>query len=457
MEKAAVTAVCWIPRGRCKIRPAEEADEEEMRDAHAELSAGSGAGAGEEGAAAASNNFAGLEEFDMDKYDDEEKDGGLQFFSVLNTDGELAREKDPYMTGGDPDSESDDDAFYEIKENDNVFVAVSCEEENCMMEMYVYDDDEVNMYVHHEIMLSAYPLCVEWLTSAASAVDGNFGVVGAIDHTIQIWDLNDLDPMEPVLSVGPTPKAPKGKTKKKSRAPAAERRAHEGPVLCLNGSTFNRSVLASGSADETLKVWDVAANSCVHTYTHHSSKVQCVRWHPTEAGVMLSAAFDRRLGLLDVRQTSQVATTKLPAEAESAIWSQHRPFECMASVDNGGVACFDVRKVASKAPYSEQVLWSLQAHDVACTAVQDSPLPNVLLTCGLDGVAKVWNAPGVLPTLVMEKNLNAGPLFTCASCTEEPRLVCFGGSCPVMWDLTSESVLTNAFKLGGSDSKVDGA
>ena len=27
---------------------------------------------------------------------------------------------------------------------------------------YVYDDDEANMYVHHDVGLDAYPLCVDW-------------------------------------------------------------------------------------------------------------------------------------------------------------------------------------------------------------------------------------------------------------------------------------------------------
>ena len=88
-----------------------------------------------------------------------ELDPGMQFFSVLDADGELAREKDPHMTGN-PDSDSDSeghpgywvrglpcclplhdpsllDAWYsgcsltgevEIRQDDHVFVAASCED-----------------------------------------------------------------------------------------------------------------------------------------------------------------------------------------------------------------------------------------------------------------------------------------------------------------------------------------
>lgn len=388
----------------------------------------------------------------MDKYDEEEEDGGLQFFTVLKNDGELAMEKDPYMTG-DPDSESDFEDGLEIKPEDQVFVAVSCEEEACNLELYVFDEEDASMYVHHDILLTAYPLCVEWLSAAASVGEGSFAAIGLIDHTVQIWDLDDMDPnIEPCLTLGPKKKAAKGKAKKKrGLGSSAGHKAHDGPVLCLHSSVFNRSVLASGSGDETVKVWDVSSNACVHAYSHHNNKVQCVRWHPSEQAVMLSAAFDRRLALLDVRQPGQVAWAPLLAEAEQAIWSRHRPFECLASVDNGFVSCYDVRKVANKAGEDKMIVWAMQAHDVACTCLQDAPAPNCLVTGALDGHAKVWNCSGGKPQMIFEKNLQAGPLFACQSSAEAPALCCFGGKCPVMWDLTSEQVLTDAFKFANAD------
>eukprot|EP00449_Zooxanthella_nutricula_P014460 CAMPEP_0198541004 /NCGR_PEP_ID=MMETSP1462-20131121/53515_1 /TAXON_ID=1333877 /ORGANISM="Brandtodinium nutriculum, Strain RCC3387" /LENGTH=477 /DNA_ID=CAMNT_0044271147 /DNA_START=20 /DNA_END=1450 /DNA_ORIENTATION=- len=452
MEKVAVTGICWVPRGKIAMRrpqPGGE-DDDDLRAMHDEL-AGGGSSAGASGsssavahaAAAASAITEGLEEFDLDNYDaDEDNQDGMQFFSVFKNDGELADEKDPYMKG-DADSESED-GFDEIKPDDQVFVAVSCEEDTCQLEVFVYDEEDASMYVHHDVQLTAYPLCVEWFSCIGEANEGSFGAVGLIDHSIQLWDLQEMEPMEPVKALGKAPKNKASKLKKKRVGASAlsSAKAHEGPVLCLHGSVFNRNVLASGSADETLKVWDVSENKCVHTYSHHTSKVQCARWHPTEQAVLLSAAFDRKLAFLDVRQPGQVAMTELPAEAESAIWSRHAPFECLASVDNGVVACYDVRKVVGKGDGAK--LWTLMAHDVACTAVQDAPTKGVLVTAGLDGHAKVWNTTSS-PSLAMSKDLKAGPLFTCHSCPEAQALMCFGGKCPVMWDLSSEQILVDAF------------
>ncbi|CAK9035180.1 unnamed protein product [Durusdinium trenchii] len=351
----------------------------------------------------------------------------MQFFSVLDADGALARERDPHLTGN-PDSDSDSEGEVEIRAEDHVFVAASCEEDRrqtdcCTLELYVFEEEEVNMYVHHDISLGAYPLCVEWMARSSAGVEGCFAAVGSIDHSIQLWNLEEPDPLEPVQVLGSARKAKgaKNKAKKKKKPPgSSDVKAHEGPVLCssatrrlataspsavlrrcrrwigwlwiggswkssgLHGNSFNTAVLASGSADRTLKVWDVGEGSCVHTFDHHSDKVQCVKWHPTEQAVLLSSAFDGQLGLLDVRQPKQAALAALNGEAESAIWSRHNPYQCYASTDNGAVRCYDVRKVANKA--DNPVLWTLMAHDVACTSLQDAPAKNLLVTAGLDGL-----------------------------------------------------------------------
>lgn len=435
MEKTAVTCVCWIPRGKCSAKPKpDDNDDEELREAHAELADG-----------AAASNLQGVEEFGLENYDDEEE--GMQFFSVLNNDGELARERDPHLNG-DPDSDSDSEDYYEIKPEDQIFIAASCEEDNCQLEMYIYDEEDAGMYVHHDLLLGAYPLCVEWLEKTSSSDEGNFAAIGLIDNTIQIWDLDRLDPVDPAQMLGTSTKPAKAKKKNKKRLGGTENvQAHNGAVMCLHGSQFNRSVLASGGGDDTVKVWDVREGSCVHTYNHHTGKVQVVKWHPTEQAVLLSAAFDRKLALLDVRQPNQSLLCDLPTDAEHAVWSRHRPFECYASVDNGCVLCYDVRKVSSRAPHDQQVLWTVQAHDVACTTLQDSPAPNLLVTAGLDGVAKVWDLAGAGPSMVLSKDLQAGPIFTSQSNPEAPALMCFGGKCPVLWDLTSEQLLTDVFKF----------
>ncbi|PHJ23336.1 wd g-beta repeat-containing protein, partial [Cystoisospora suis] len=85
-------------------------------------------------------------------------------------------------------------------------------------------------------------------------------------------------------------------------------------------------ILASGSADDTVKLWDLTTARCLYTYRHHTNKVQSIRWHPVEEAVLLSASFDRRAAVIDVRTAGKSAMhAPLRADAEVCVWDRHHP------------------------------------------------------------------------------------------------------------------------------------
>ncbi|CAG8832315.1 2744_t:CDS:2, partial [Gigaspora rosea] len=71
-----------------------------------------------------------------------------------------SNEEDPYITLNDEDDESDDGR---ILATDSVLVAAKTEDEISQLEIYVYEDSQDNLYVHNDIMLPSFPLCLEWL------------------------------------------------------------------------------------------------------------------------------------------------------------------------------------------------------------------------------------------------------------------------------------------------------
>lgn len=60
----------------------------------------------------------------------------------------------------DSEEEKED---YTIRKTDSLIVAATAESDHSNLEVYIYEHDKGNMYVHHEVILGAYPLCLEWI------------------------------------------------------------------------------------------------------------------------------------------------------------------------------------------------------------------------------------------------------------------------------------------------------
>ena len=79
----------------------------------------------------------------------------------------------------------------------------------------VFDEVDTHLFVHHDVMLASYPLCLEWLdydpeAEAAGAAGGNLLAVGTMSPQIELWDLDIVDGVEPTYTLGEPPIA-KGK------------------------------------------------------------------------------------------------------------------------------------------------------------------------------------------------------------------------------------------------------
>lgn len=197
-----------------------------------------------------------------------------------------------------------------------VLVANTEDEDYAILEVHVYEEDTGNLYVHHDIALPAFPICLAWGSCPSKAVAegqqaelGNFVAVGTFNPAIEIWDLDVIDPLEPVGVLGGQVQAEGGeedgekrkkkKKKKGKKGPQYTPGSHEGPIMGLDWNAIHKQVLASGSADMTVKLWDVTTQTCSHTCNHHKDKVVAVKWHPCEVSkAMVKGLFFHMSNLL---------------------------------------------------------------------------------------------------------------------------------------------------------------
>jgi periodic tryptophan protein 1 len=198
-----------------------------------------------------------------------------------------SNKEDPYITIPDEkDQEDEDREELQILATDNLLLAAKVEDELAHLEVYVYEDDSDNLYVHHDIMLPAIPLCLEWLDipvckpSVEQNSTANFVAIGTMDPDIEVWDLDTVDCMYPNAILGQGGNAQEQeKKKKKKKSKKANDEYHVDAVLSLAANRKHRNLLASASADKTVKLWDLHTAKCVKSYSYHTDKVCSLAWH----------------------------------------------------------------------------------------------------------------------------------------------------------------------------------
>lgn len=412
-----------------------------------------------------------LKEYDLDDYDDEPEDDQGEKFSMFGNVRSLAyhapNEEDPYLIL--PDGEDDDEEEREelqILANDNLLLAAKVEDEVAHLEVYVYEDEADNLYVHHDIMLPAIPLCVEWIDvpvgkDAGSRANGNFVAVGTMSPEIEIWDLDVVDSMYPNAILGQEPEVTsetngatdekKKKKKKKVKAkPKANANYHVDAVLALAANRQHRNLLASASADKTVKLWDLNTAKCAKSYTMHKGKVCALDWHPTEATILLSGSYDRTVVATDMRAPEAKAPRwTVEADVEKVRWNVHDTNFFYVTTEAGTVHYYDARIVPTEEGFSKPV-WTLQAHDGAVSAFDvNLTVPDLIATGSDDKHVKLWDISDNRPNMVVSRNLDVGRVFSAQFAPDAEvgfRLSVAGsnGSLQV-WDTSTNAAVRRAF------------
>eukprot|EP00850_Spirogloea_muscicola_P003057 SM000012S25319 [mRNA] locus=s12:333757:337733:+ [translate_table: standard] len=426
----------------------------------------------------------------MDAYDNEDADDAAGELRIFGNGGLGAAyygplEEDPHILDAEEDEEDVDDMT--IRDSDLLILAARNEDEVSLLEVWVYEEGEAgstaeeeggNMYVHHDILLPAFPLALAWLDCAPSTSGddsgGSFVAVGTMQPEIEIWDLNkarsDLvchtfacvqaDEVEPAVVLGGASvkktKQNLGNGRKSKTVTVIQLRAgsHKGAVLGLSWNAEFRNVLASCSADKLVKVWDVVAGKCAHTMRHHADKVQAVAWNPTEPTGLLSGSFDKTTALVDMRLPDQAALRwSMSADVECLAWDPQTVQNFVVSTEDGLVCCYDVRRGSEPGTGSGrsdvQALYRLHAHDKAtCSLSFNSVTPHMLATASTDKTVKIWDTTNDAPSCLTSINPKVGAIFSLSFCRDSPNLLAIGGSKGKLhvWNTWTSTAVANKTK-----------
>ncbi|KAE9552088.1 hypothetical protein FO519_004714 [Halicephalobus sp. NKZ332] len=110
-----------------------------------------------------------------------------------------------------------------------------------------------------------------------------FGSVGD-DHKLMIWDDRTSNNREPTHTV----------------------EAHGAEVNCLSFNPFSEFILATGSADKTVALWDLRnLRLKLHSFESHKDEIFQVQWSPHNETILASSGSDRRLHIWDLSKIGE--------------------------------------------------------------------------------------------------------------------------------------------------------
>ena len=176
-----------------------------------------------------------MAEYDLADYDDEEEKpgGGSNLLGLGDLTAFSDPREDPYLAQMDKDLGEEDEEEREdfnIRSTDNLILAGHVEGDSSSLEVrinelklvinetglsqvYVYNDVEDALYVHHDILLPSFPLALEWLSfDPESDKGGSLVAIGTMEPLIDVWDLDLVDCLEPAFTLGRKAKKKKGIT-----------------------------------------------------------------------------------------------------------------------------------------------------------------------------------------------------------------------------------------------------
>jgi WD40 repeat protein len=156
---------------------------------------------------------------------------------------------------------------------------------------------------------------------------------------------------------------------------------HSGSVFCADFSP-NDNYFLSGSADHTIRMWDIESLKCLKVFEGHSDEVRAVAFLPG-GRQFVSASFDMTIKIWDTDKPACVKTLKGHDFDITCLAVTKNAQRILSGSYNGIIKLWDIS--------TGNCLITYQGHERGVTSVSLAPDNLTFVSTAFDNTMRVWN------------------------------------------------------------------
>ncbi|VAI93080.1 unnamed protein product [Triticum turgidum subsp. durum] len=170
---------------------------------------------------------------------------------------------------------------------------------------------------------------------------------------------------------------------------------HTEIVVCLDTcvSASGKTLVVTGSKDNTVRLWDMEKRSCIGTGKGHLGAIGCVAFSKKSKNFFVSGSSDRTIKVWTWDDTLIDAGGEVPLKAKAGVAAHDKDINSLSVSPNDGLVCSGSEDRTASIWKLPNLVSSvvLKGHKRGIWSVEFSPVEQCVITSSGDKTVKIWH------------------------------------------------------------------